>query len=214
MHPYRPAAIAIAVALAAGVVTMLFHPSGRDVIQAAEAGGRNLLVSGLHAMAILAQPLLVCGMIALTALLGFRKPVPVAALVFFSLNSVAVMIEAVASGFLAPLAVRGIAEADAARRAMMLADLRYTSVINQGFASIQVILASVAILLWSWAAWGEPALPRAVWIIGAVVGLGILAARLGSILPLHIHGYLLIVVAQGVWFAAVATALWRARPRS
>jgi hypothetical protein len=209
MNPYRSAAIAIAVALAAGLVTKLFHPSGRDVIQVAEAGGRNLVVTGLHAMAILAQPLLVCGMIALTAMLGFRQPIPVAALVFFCFNSMAVVIEAVASGFLAPLAVRGIAEADEVRRAMMLADLRYTGVINQGFASIQVILASVAILLWSWSAWRGRTISRAVWIVGALAGIGILAARLGSLLPLHVHGYLLVVVSQGVWFGTVAVALWR-----
>jgi hypothetical protein len=211
MHPYRPAALGIAAALAAGLATMFFHPTGQDVTRVAGAGGSNMLVTGLHAMAIIAQPLIVCGMIALTAMLGMRKPVPVAALVFFCMSSVAILIEATASGFLAPLVVRGFGAADELQRNAMMADLRYTGQLNQSFASIQLLLGCVAIGLWSWAAWRDRTVARTVAIVGFVVAVGLLVGRLSGNLSLDIHGYTLVVVAQAIWFGAVAVALWRYR---
>lgn len=211
MHSYRPAALGIAVALAAGLATMFLHPTGQDVTRVADSGGTNLLVTGVHAMAIIAQPLIVCGMIALTALLGLSKPVPVAALVFFCMSSVAVLIEAAASGFLAPLVVSGFGTADELRRNAMMADLRYTGQLNQSFASIQVLLSCIAIGLWSWSVWRDRTVTRAVAIVGAVVAIGLLGGRLSGHLSLGIHGYTLVVVAQAIWFATVAVALWRHR---
>jgi hypothetical protein len=209
MNPHRSASTAIVAGLAAGAVTMFLHPTGQDVTRNATAGGGNALVTGLHALAIVAQPLIMCGMLALAARLGFGRALPVGALVFFALNSVLVVIEATASGFLAPMVVRGMETADAARTAQMLADLRFTGQLNRSIASVQVLLASIAILLYGLACLRDRSVSRAVGIVGVVVGIVLLLLPLSGHLSLGIHGYALVVAIQGVWFVLVAIELWR-----
>ena len=54
MTPYRSASLAILGGLAAGLVTMTLHPTGQEVTGNAAAGATNALVTGLHALAIIA----------------------------------------------------------------------------------------------------------------------------------------------------------------
>ena len=210
MHPYRAAAIATLTGLGAGLLTMTLHPTGQDVVRDAASGGTNLLVTAVHALAILAQPLVVCGMIGLSALLGITRPLVIGGLVFFSMNSVAVLIEAVASGFLAPSVLRGFAEAEPAGQAVMLANLRYTGQLNRSFASVQVLLAAVAILCWSLAARTNAPLRGSVYAGGVAAAVLLIVGRLSGILGLDVHGYGIIVGIQALWLATVAWQLWKA----
>ncbi len=206
----RSAAVALVLGFAAGLVTMATHPTGHDVIARASAGGANTLNSAVHVLALVGQALLVCGCLYLTLHLRARRDVAVAAFVAFAFGSVAIFIAAGASGFLAPMSVRGIGEADEVRRAAMLAALSYTGMINQAFAKLSVLFSCIAVALWSAAILVGREMPRRLALFGLVAGTGLAGAVWMGVLPLHIHGFMLVVIVQGTWFTLVALHLWRA----
>jgi hypothetical protein len=209
MHTDRTAALALVAGSVAGLVTMLLHPTGHDVVRNATAGGTNALNTGVHALALLAQPLVLGGALALVLRLRARRDLAIGAYVFFAMASVAVIIAAAASGFIAPAVVRRIGEADAAARAGMMGALGYTGMLNQAFARIHVMFSSVAILLWSIVMLAGRELSRALATFGIVLGAALLAGVLTGALRLDIHGFGLVVLGQGAWFGWVAWHLWR-----
>lgn len=206
----RSAAVALVLGFVAGLVTMATHPTGHDVIERATAGGANTLNSAVHVLALLGQALLVCGCLYLTVHLRTRRDLAVAAFVAFAFGSVAIFIAAGASGFLAPMSVRGIGEADEARRAAMMAALSYTGTINQAFAKLSVLFSCIAIALWSAAILIGREMPRRLGLFGLVLGAGLAGAVWIGVLPLHIHGFMLVVIVQGTWFTLAAVNLWHA----
>ena len=210
MMPYaRSAALALVAGCLAGLATMVLHPTGHDVVRNASAGASNALNVAVHALALVAQPLLLAGTLALTLALRTRRDLAVGGYVFYAVAAVAVMVAAVASGFIAPATVRGLGEADAARRAGMLGALGYTGLVNQAFATVHVLLAGVAFLLWSWAVLAGGELPRGLGVYGIVLGLLHVAGIASGRLRLDIHGFGLVVLGQGVWLVWAAAALWR-----
>lgn len=213
MPTNRSAALAITAGSLAGLMTMTLHPTGRDVIQNASSGGTNALVTAVHWLALLAQPLVLAGALALTLRLRVRRDVAVGAYVFFALASVAVVMAAVASGFLAPGVLRGLHAADAPTRALMMSALRYTRLLNQAFAAVYVVFSGIAILLWSAAILVGRELTRALAVfgvlLGAVLTLGVTSGHLG----LGIHGFGSAVLGEGVWMAWAAAQLWRSAGR-
>lgn len=190
--------VALTAGSLAGLVTMAVHPTGHDVIANASAGGGNWLNAFAHGLALGAQPLLLIGTLALTQRLAAQRDLAVSAYVFYALAVVAVLIAAVASGFISPSVVRGYADADEAARAAMLGAMQYTGRVNQAFAKVHVGFSSVAILLWSLAmlrsSWGR-GLP---WF-GIVTSLAALLGVLSGQLRLDIHGFGAVVLAQGAW---------------
>jgi hypothetical protein len=210
----RSAAIALVAGFGAGLVTMVTHPTGHDVIARASAGGSNALTTGVHILALFGQALLVCGTLGLTWRLRARRDLAVAAFIAFAFASVSVFIAATASGLLAPMSVRGIGEADEVRRAAMMDALAYTGLINQAFAKLHVLFSCLAIALWSLSMLLGRELSRGLAILGFVLGTPLALAAATGVLPLDIHGFLLVVLTEGAWFTWAAVALWNERPGS
>lgn len=204
----RSAALALWIGTAAGLTVMAMHPSGREVVHEASAGGANGLVSFVHALAVIGEGLVLCGTLAVVARLRARLDLAVAGYVFFALAGFAIIIAAVASGFLSPASVRGIASVDAAERAQMLNDLHFSGMINQAFAKISVVFTSVALLLWSSAMIQTRAFTRRLAIYAMVLAVVMLLGIGSGYLVLNIHGYGLVVLATGLWQVVVANALW------
>jgi hypothetical protein len=215
---------------------MGLHPTGRDALRNAEAGAPNSLLGAVHALGLVAQPLLFAGTLALTRRLWARHagvtgtpagsvggsaagPLAVGATAYFALASVAALAAATASGFVAPGVLRGYAAADAPARAAMLAALDYTGRLNRAFARLDVLLTGVAVLLWSAAMLADRPggaarpWPRAVAGYGVVLGLVLAAGAATGHLRLGVHGFGLVVLGQGLWMAGVAAHLWRAPAR-
>lgn len=209
MTTNQSAAAAIVAATLAGLVTMAFHPSGHDVVRNASAGASNALVTGVHWLAIVAQPLLLAGMLALTLALGARRDLAVGAFVFYAVAALAVIVAAAASGLLAPATVRGMDGADAAARAAMLDALRWSGLLNRVFAQVYVLLAGVAVVLWSCAMLADATFARWLAGYGIVLGLAMAGGILTGRLSLGIHGFGLVMLGQGIWMAGVAVRLWR-----
>ena len=210
MRTDRSAALALTAGSLAGLVTMALHPTGRDAVRVASSGGTNALATAVHWLAIVAQPLVLAGALALTLRLRERRDLAVGAYVFFALGSVAVIFAAVASGFLAPGVLRGLGEADAPTRALMMSALHYTSLLNQAFAAVYVVLSALAILLWSSAILAGRELSRGLAVYGLVLGALLIVGVLSGHLRLGIHGFGGVVIGQGVWMVWAAGQLWPA----
>lgn len=209
MNTNRAAALAIAVGSLAGLLTMTLHPTGGDVIRDASSGMTNVLSTSVHWLALVAQPLILAGALALTLRLRARRDLAVSAYVFFTLASVAAVMSAVASGFLAPGVLRGMHEADAATRAVMMSDLRYTRLLNQAFATLYAVFGGIAILLWSAAILVGRELTRALAVYGLLLSTALILGVTSGHLSLGIHGFGLVVLGIGAWMIWAAAQLWR-----
>jgi hypothetical protein len=208
MPTNRSASVALLAGCLAGLLTMALHPTGRDVVGHASTGGANALVTAVHALALVGQSLLLAGTLALTLALRARRDVAVAAYVFYAVASVAVLVAAVASGFLAPSVLRGLDAADAVSRAAMMNALHFTGMINQAFAKVHVLLSGIALLLWSWAMLADRAFPRALAVFGLLLGSALVTGVASGYLRLDIHGFGLVVIGESAW---LLWAAWRLR---
>src|SRR5687768_3345602 len=75
----RTAALALVAGSLAGLVTMVLHPTGRDVVHGASVGGANVLNAAVHGLAIGAQPLVLAGALAIVLRLRARRDLAVGA---------------------------------------------------------------------------------------------------------------------------------------
>jgi hypothetical protein len=195
---------------AAGLVTMVLHPSGHDVVSNAASGASNMLNRSVHLLAIVAQPLVLAGSLGLTARLSARRDLAFGGFAFYVIASFAVVIAALASGFVSPAVISGLDTADEARRAMMMSELRYTGILNQAFAKIYVVLAGVAILLWSTAMLIGRELSRSLGFYGVLLGITLVMLMALNALRLDIHGFGLVAILVGAWFVWASVRLLKA----
>ena len=209
MSPHRTASFALIAGSLAGVATMAMHPTGQDLVRNATAGEANLLVTAAHSLALVGQVLLLAGALALTDRLRARRDLAVGGFVFFACGSVAVSIAGIASGFIAPLVLRGMNAAGEAARLAMMNDLHYTSAINQAFAKVYVMLAAAAFLLWSVAILAGREIHRGLGVLGIVLGSAMLLGLSSGHLRLDIHGFGAVVLGQTLWFMWAALLLLR-----
>jgi hypothetical protein len=192
---------------AAGLVTMVLHPTGHDVIRNASQGTSNMLNSSVHLLAIMAQPLVLAGSLGLTLRLTARRDLAFGAFSFFLVASFAVVVAAIASGFVSPAVLAGMENADESRRAQMLGALGYTGILNQAFAKIYVVLAGTAILLWSAAMLIGREMSRLLGAYGIALGLTLVSLMAFDALQLDIHGFGAVAILTAVWFFWAAVRL-------
>ena len=76
-----------------GVVTMIFHPSGADLIGPAEHIARHneMMTVVAHSLALVSIPLSLFGYVYLSYRLGWGRAVTIAALVYFVYHALQVM---------------------------------------------------------------------------------------------------------------------------
>jgi hypothetical protein len=188
----------------AGVLTMALHPTGRDVLQNARAGDTNLLAISIHTLALFAEPLLLSGVILLIPALGRQRELVVTGVVFFAFATVAGVVAAAASGFIAPATVADLANADATKQALLLNVFQYTHTVNATFARLYAMFAACAILLWSVAILIGKELSRGLGAFGVVYGVAILLGVASQQLKMDIHGFGAVVLGQSIWFVIEA----------
>jgi hypothetical protein len=213
MSTDRSAAIALIAGSAAGLLTMGLHPSGHDVIRNASTGQVNALANAVHALALLAQPLMLAGTLVLTLKLRTRRDIAVVAYLFFAMASITATVAGVASGFLAPDVVSGMAGADAPAQAMMMNMFHYTGLLNQTFAKMHVMFVGIAFFAWSMAMLGGREMTRGLAVYGMIVGVLLPVGVVSGHLTLDVHGFGLVVLAESVWMVWVAAQLWRSAAR-
>jgi hypothetical protein len=202
-----PGILLIAAALA-GVVVMALHPTAHGLLSP-DAGPRLARVNVfVHSLALVTVPVLFFGLLALTRRLG-ATDLSVAALVAWGFGGVAVTSAAVASGFVAPGVIARIAAKDGSQ--VPAAFLLYTGLWNQGFAKVYLVASCSAILLWSAAILRDDGrrLPRAAGIAGLILAGGVLLAFFAGHLGLDVHGFGVLMIAQGVWLVWIGAGLLR-----
>ncbi len=192
---------------AAGILTMMLHPTGHQLFTNVQR--MTTVVMGVHALALTAQPILFFGALGLTRVLSDETEIPIAALVAYGFASVAVMCAAVASGFIAPHVAAGLVAADPVNRPLFDLLFHYTGQINQAFANVFVVASSVAVILWSVAIIRTRRLERWAGVFGCVVGGITLIMLLSGHLSLDVHGFGAVMFGQGTWLAIVGALMIR-----
>ena len=203
MNWNRSAALMLVIGTLAGFITMAFHPTGAEVVANAAAGGRNVLAVSMHLLALCGLPLILAGLLGFTVMLT-RRDLAIVAFAFYVLGAVGAMVAAVASGLIAPEAAQLVTTTG-------MSALRYTRLINQSFALIYAVLTAIALVVWSVALVIGRDGYKPLAIYGLVVGPLLLILVIGGLLPLNVHGFSVIVGAQGIWCLAVASLLWERR---
>jgi hypothetical protein len=192
----------------AGMLVMSLHPTARDIITAENFPRLAQLNVMVHGMALVAVPVLFLGLLGLARRLG-PSELTTAGLVAYGFGGGALISAAVASGFVAPAVIERMLAAEGESRGVYEALLAYTGLVNQGFAKVDVVASSAAILLWSAAILTSGRMARAAGVAGAVVGAGVLLAFLSGQLRLDVHGFGIVTFAQSGWLIWLGILLCR-----
>lgn len=205
-EPFAGAALLVAAVV--GCVLMLFHPTGHELLQTAGQDAAVRRDRWVHALAIAVMGLQGLGAVGIVRrLAGGRLGLAELGAVAYALAGIGGVIAALASGFVAP---RLLAMGDGVPPPELW---QFNAHCNRVAAALYVVAGSVAIGAWSFAGW-RGGLPRWLSGFGAVVSL--LAALLVAVghLRLDVHGFLAVVLAQGVFWGGAGIVLWRGRGAS
>ena len=192
----------------ATMVVMTFHPTGHTPITRENFPSQALLNVTVHSLALVAAPTLFLGLLGLARRLG-HSDVTTAALVAYGFGAVAIMSAAVASGLVVTAVIDQIFTGPTEARGMNEVLLTYTGLVNQGFAKVNVVASSVAVLLFSAGIWRSDRLARAAAVAGAVIGTGLLLTFFFGGLRLDTHGFGIVTFAQSLWLIWLGVLLCR-----
>src|ERR1700681_4509943 len=203
----RKAGIALIAGSMGGILTMAVHPTGAASLTADRVAHLSLVSAAAHSLAMLSVLLLFLGACGLTRRLAADDRMSFAAIVTYGFACVAIMIAAAVSGFIVPDIMKHMVcddPADAHQWQIVIAGIFQ---INQAFARIYSVAASIAIILWSVSALRNGGLGRSVAIYGCVIApLLILGIGIGH-LRLDVHGMTVVMLGQVIWFFVVGAQL-------
>ena len=209
----REAGIALIAGSLGGILTMAIHPSGMASQTAGQVAHLSLISGAAHSLAMVSVLLLFLGACGLTRCIAAPDRISFAAIITYGFACVAIMIAAAVSGFTVPDLMKHMVGdvGDAAHQWQIVIDGIFQ--INQAFARIYSVAASIAIILWSVSTLRNGGLGRGVAIYGCVVSpLIILGIGIGH-LRLDVHGMTVVWLGQAIWFILVGSQLC-SRPTS
>jgi hypothetical protein len=204
--------IALVLGALGTVITMIFHPTGADLLQGNAHAVRTgeMLAIATHTLALISYPVLFFGITGVYRKFSKNELIPTAALIAFFFGGFALMIAGASSGLIAPTITRQIFEADEASRSVLHAILDYNFAVNQAFTKIFVVASSLSVILWCICLWKEGRFARIVSAIGFAVGSISLITFFAGHLKLDVHGFGLFAFAQAFWLILVGIFLFRA----
>ena len=194
-----------------GVITMLFHPTGRDLLgQSAEIARRyELITIAVHSLAIVSLPIMFFGFTGFSRRLGLENQLVSAALIAYGFGAVAVMCAAVINGLVAPVLTAKINASDEPTQKFLYLVLMNNSLLNQAFSKVFVAAVSFAMIGWSIHLLKRGKLMRITAIIGLIVAGLSLAGIFTGHLKLDVHGFGLFIFAQSLWTILVGVFMIR-----
>jgi hypothetical protein len=201
--------LALILGSAGSIITMALHPTGHDLVTPGQLGAVSHMVVAVHALALICLPIMFLGAWGLSRQLASPNRLSMMALVFYGFATVAVMNAAAVSGFMSPYIAKQMAEADPATHDMWHAMFHYNGQLNQAFAMLFVVAASLAILLWSVAMVKQKDFSTSAGIYGCILGPVTIVAVVSGHVTLGVHGFGMIVLCQAVWYIAIGVQLWR-----
>lgn len=203
--------IALIIGTLGGIITMLFHPTGNDLLnQPDEIARRNeLITTAAHSLAIFSLPLLFFGFLGFSRRLGLENPFNLAGLIAYGFGTIAVLNAAVINGLVAPTLTRKIIGADEPTQNLLRLILTSNFSLNQAFTKVFVVATAIALISWSICLLKKGRMMKATAIIGFAVGIfGILGILTGH-LRLNVHGFGLFMFVQSIWTILIAVFMLR-----
>lgn len=207
MTDNRKSGIALIVGSVGGILVMAMHPTAAASLTSAQMVQRMAGSGVVHSVAIVCVLLLFLGACGLLRRIGAADRLSFAAIVTYGFACVAIFIASTVSGFIVPAIVRNMAHdvPAAMHQWQIVADGIFQ--INQAFARIYSVAASVAIILWSVSALRTGGFGRGVAIYGCIISaLIIFGIGIGH-LQLNVHGMAVVWLGQAIWFILVGSWL-------
>jgi hypothetical protein len=194
------------------ILAMAHHPSvaTSDITlalrQIAEFSRHAAIVHGV----LLALMLLVLyGLSEFALRRGIARPLIRAGAIAYVFGAIAMMGAALVSGFIVPdvaALTPHLSPADLQTNAQLLILCR---VLNQSSANFGAVAMCVGIGLWSCDLLFGPSPQRLVGALGCAVGALPAIALMSGLIRLNVHGMSAVVLAQAIWYVAVAVLLMR-----
>src|SRR5580692_1872704 len=207
MTDERRVAITLIAGSAGMIITMIFHPGGKIAPEQLEQLIR--LNIAVHSLALLTIPVLFLGAWGMSRRLDGGDRLAWAGLVLFAFASVAVMNAGTLNGLVAPKLMRLIVAATPETRETWRMIASFSFQMNQAFARVYAVGASLAIASWSVAILRYRSLGLGVAIYGVVLGLVTALVICSGLLTPDRHGFAILVFGQAIWFLVVAVEMWR-----
>jgi hypothetical protein len=211
MTDNRKSGIALIAGSVGGIVTMAIHPTAGGPMTVAQVH-RLAIVSGVaHGLAMVSVLLLFLGACGLAKSIAGADRISFAAIVTFGLACIAVFVAATVSGFIIPAILKHMAQ-DApvnARPWQIVVDGIFQ--INQAFAEIYSVAASLAVILWSVSVLRNGGLGRGLALYGCIISALIIVGISIGHLRLNVHGMAAVWFGQAIWFVLAGYQLWSAR---
>jgi hypothetical protein len=210
MTDARKSGIALIAGAVGGIVTMAIHPTAGGALTAAQID-RLAITSGVaHGIAIGSVVVMFLGACGLAKAIAAGDRIAFSGLVTFALACIAIFVAATVSGFIVPATMKHMAR-DAANMHMWQVVIDGIFQINQAFAQIYSVAASVAVILWSTSALRSGGLGRSLSVYGCIVsGLIIIGVGVGH-LRLNVHGMAVVWLGQAIWFIMAGVQLCSGR---
>lgn len=203
------------IALIAGtlgaVITMFFHPTGRDLLGQPDdvARGNEFITIAAHSLGLVSLPIIFFGFTGLSRRLDSKSPLVSAALIAHGLGTMAAVNAAVINGLVGPILTRKIIEADAQAQTFLQMLLMNNSLLNQAFTKVYIVGVAAAFILWSVRLLKMENFARIIAIPGLIIGVITLSAVFSGHLRLDVHGFGAIVFAQSIWTILIGIFLIR-----
>lgn len=204
----RFSGLALIMGSVGSIITMIFHPTGHDLVASGHFESMAQMTVAVHALALVSMPVLYFGAQGLSRHLATAQRLVLPALVTYAAAVIASMNAAAFSGVVAPALVRKILAGSPANETWRII-LQYNGLLNQAFAAVFTTASSAAIILWSVAILRNRALALGIGIYGCVLGPLTLAALFSGHLRLNVHGFGLVIFGQAIWFTVTGVLLWR-----
>ena len=212
MTDNRKSGLALIAGSVGGIVTMAIHPTAGGAMTAAQVD-RLALVSGIaHGLALVSVLTLFVGACGLACAIARPDRIAFAGLVTFGFACVAIFIAGSDSGFVLPEIMQHMAR-DAANMRTWQIVIDGIFQINQAFAGIYSVAASVAVILWSVSALRNGGLGRSLAVYGCVVSAVIIVGITVGHLRLDVHGMAAVWFGQVIWFIQAGAQLWSQESR-
>ncbi len=208
MTDNRKSGLALIAGSVGGIVTMAIHPTSAGVLTPAQFERLATVSAIAHSLAIVSFVVMLLGVIGLSMRLGASDRLAFSGMVVFAVGAVAILIAASVSGFIIPNIMKEMikdAPTDAPQWRIVVAAIFQ---INQAFASIYAVAASIAIGLWSISALRNGGLLRGIAIYGCVIAPIIVIAICSGHLRLNVHGMAVVVFSHAIWLIVAGTQLW------
>jgi hypothetical protein len=134
-----------------------------------------------------------------------------AAIITFGLACIAVFVAATVSGFIIPAIIKRMAQDAPANARLWQIVIDGIFQINQAFAQIYSVAASLAVILWSVSVLRNGGLSRGLAVYGCVVSALIIFGISIGHLRLNIHGMAAVWLGQAIWFVIAGSQLCSTR---